>query len=126
MHALVVHGHGGLDELSLSGPNLAFEVRGGQDPKVIEIAAEDLGLALAPKEAVLGGDVAANVATVRAILGGADRGPKRDIVLLNAAAALVAADKAGDLREALEQARASLDSGAARERMEGMIAASQR
>ena len=125
VHALVVHGHGGLDELSLSGPNLAFEVRGGQEPKRIEIAADDLGLAGAPKDAVLGGDVAANVATVRAILGGADQGPKRDIVLLNAAAALLAADKAGDLREGLEQARASLASGAARERMEGMIAASQ-
>jgi anthranilate phosphoribosyltransferase len=126
VHALVVHGHGGLDELSLSGPNLAFDVRGGQEPKRIEIVADDLGLARAPQAAVLGGDVAANVATVRAILDGADQGPKRDIVLLNAAAALLAADKAGDLREGLEQARASLASGAARERMEGMIAASQR
>ena len=63
---------------------------------------------------------------MRAILDGAEQGPKRDIVLLNAAAALLAADKAGDLREGLEQARASLDSGAARERMEGMIAASRR
>jgi anthranilate phosphoribosyltransferase len=125
-HALVVHGHGGLDELSLSGPNVVYEVRAGQEPARIEIGAADLGLAPAPKEAVLGGDVVANVAIVRGVLGGDDQGPKRDIVLLNAAAALVAADQAGDLREGLARARESLSSGAARERMERMVAASQR
>jgi anthranilate phosphoribosyltransferase len=92
----------------------------------VAVEAGDLGLASAPREAVLGGDVAANVGTVRAILGGEERGPKLDIVLLNAAAALVAADQAGDLREGLRQARDSLASGAARERMDRMIAASQR
>jgi anthranilate phosphoribosyltransferase len=126
VHALVVHGHGGLDELSLSGPNIVYEVRGGQEPRRVAVEAGDLGLASAPREAVLGGDVAANVGTVRAILGGEERGPKLDIVLLNAAAALVAADQAGDLREGLRQARDSLASGAARERMDRMIAASQR
>jgi anthranilate phosphoribosyltransferase len=125
VHALVVHGHGGLDELALSGPNLVFEVRDGQEPRRLEIAAGELGLAAAPKEAVLGGDVAANVATVRAILAGDEQGPKRDIVLLNSAAALVAADQAADLREGLDLARASLDSGKARERMDRMVAASQ-
>ncbi len=124
IHALVVHGHGGLDELSLSGPNLVFEVRAGHDPQRSELAPADLGLAPAPKEAVLGGDVAANVGLVRGILGGHDQGPKRDIVLLNAAAALLAADLAGSLREGLELARASLGSGAACERMERMVAAS--
>ena len=125
VHALVVHGHGGLDELALSGPNLAFEVRAGQEPRRSEISAAALGLAPAAREAVLGGDVAANVATARAIVGGEEQGPKRDIVLLNAAAALVAADRAGDLREGLDLARASLRSGAARERMERMVAASR-
>jgi anthranilate phosphoribosyltransferase len=125
VHALVVHGHGGLDELALSGPNLVFEVRDGQEPRRLEIAAGELGLAAAPKEAVLGGDVAANVATVRAILAGDEQGPKRDIVLLNSAAALLAADQAADLREGLDLARASLDSGKARERMDRMVAASQ-
>jgi anthranilate phosphoribosyltransferase len=125
VHALVVHGHSGLDELALSGPNLVFEVRAGQEPRRLEIVAGELGLAAAPKEAVLGGDVAANVATVRAILAGEEQGPKRDIVLLNSAAALVAADQAADLREGLALARASIDSGKARERMDRMVAASQ-
>src|SRR5262245_10029853 len=125
VHALVVHGHGGLDELALSGPNLVFEVRAGQEPRRSEVSGADLGLASAPKDAVLGGDVAANVATVRAIVSGEERGPKRDIVLFNSAAALVAADKAADLREGLEVARASLDDGKAQERLAGMVAASR-
>jgi len=66
-----------------------------------------------------------NIGIVRAILIGDERGPKRDIVLLNSAAALVAADQAADLREGLELARASLDSGQAQMRMERMVAASQ-
>jgi len=125
VHALVVHGHGGLDELALSGLNLVFEVRGGQAPVRSEVSAGDLGLAAAPKEAVLGGDLALNIGIVRAILGGEEQGPKRDIVLLNSAAALVAADQAADLREGLELARASLDSGKAHARMERMVAASR-
>ncbi|MFL5805329.1 MAG: anthranilate phosphoribosyltransferase [Roseiflexaceae bacterium] len=125
VHTLVVHGDGGLDELSLSGPNLVFDVRGGQEPRRSEVVAADLGLAPAPKQAVLGGSVADNVATVRAILTGEETGPKREIVLLNAAAALMAADRAADLREGLELARASLTSGKAHERLDRMIAASQ-
>jgi anthranilate phosphoribosyltransferase len=125
VHALVVHGHGGLDELALSGANLVFEVRAGHDPRRTEVSAADLGLAPAPKDALLGGDVAANVATARAILGGERHGPQRDVVLFNAAAALLAADQAGDLREGLERARASLDQGLARQRLERMVAASQ-
>ena len=125
VHALVVHGHGGLDELSLSGPNLVFDVHGGQQPRRSEISAVDLGLGAAAREAILGGDVAANVATVRAILTGEEQGPKRDIVLLNSAAALVAADKAADLREGLALARESLRSGKAQERLAGMVAASR-
>jgi anthranilate phosphoribosyltransferase len=125
VHALVVHGHGGLDELALSGPNLVFEVRGGQEPVRSELSAGDLGLEAAPKEAVLGGDLATNLGIVRGILEGEEQGPKRDIVLLNSAAALVAADHAGDLREGLALARASLDSGKARARMEQMVAASK-
>ncbi len=125
VHALVVHGHGGLDELALSGPNLVFEVRAGQALRRAEILAADLGLAAAPRDAVLGGDVAANVATTRAILGGEDQGPKRDIVLLNAAAALVAADHAADLREGLDLAARSLSSGQARDRLDRMVAVSR-
>jgi len=123
-HALVVHGHGGLDELTLSGPNMVIEVRAGQPPRRYEIDAVDLGLAAAPVEALGGGDVAANVAIVRGILEGRDAGPRRDVIVLNAAAALVAADRAADLRDGLQQARASLEQGAARLRLERLIAAS--
>src|SRR4051812_28435960 len=125
IHALVVHGHGGLDELALSGLNLMFEVRAGQEPRRLELSAEELGLASAPKETVLGGDLATNIAIVRGILSGDEQGAKRDIVLLNSAAALVAADQAAGMREGLELARASLDSGKAYARMEQMVAASQ-
>ncbi len=123
-HALVVHGHGGLDELTLSGPNLVIEVRSGYDLRRYEISADEIGLDPAPREALLGGDVATNVAIVHSILAGEDRGARRDVVLLNAAAALVAADRAADLREGLHLARQSLESGAALARLERLITAS--
>ena len=124
IHALVISGDGGLDELALSGPNAAWQVRHGQVTQLAPIIASELGLSAAPREAVLGGSIAENVAMLRSILSGEQRGPKREIVLLNAAAALFAADCASDLREGLELARASLDSGAAHERMQRMVAAS--
>src|SRR5690349_10433671 len=77
-HALVVHGHGGLDELALSGPNLVFEVRAGEAPRRSEVAATDLGLTAAPKQALLGGDVASNVALARSVLQGRESGARRD------------------------------------------------
>jgi anthranilate phosphoribosyltransferase len=124
VHALVVHGDGSLDELALSGPNIAFDVRSGKVRRMDDISAADLGLETAPKEALLGGSAAENAALLHAILEGREHGPKRDVVLLNSAAALVAADLAGDMREGLELARKSLDSGAARERLERMVQAS--
>lgn len=124
-HALVVHGHGGLDELTLSGPNLIIEVRTGQPLRRYELDPAGLGLTPAPREALVGGNVATNVAMVRAILSGANTGSQRDVVLLNAAAALVAADHAADLREGLQQARRSLESGAAQERLERLVAVSR-
>ncbi len=123
-HALVVHGDGGLDELALSGPNLIFDVRSGSVTKLDPVSASDLGLQPAGRDTVLGGSVAENVGLVRGVLNGEERGPKRDIVLLNAAAALVAADQAADLREGLEAARACLDQGLAHERLERMVAVS--
>ncbi|HMQ30264.1 MAG TPA: anthranilate phosphoribosyltransferase [Chloroflexaceae bacterium] len=123
-HALVVHGDGGVDELSLSGPNLVFDVRAGQEPRRLTIDAEELGLRRAPQEALRGGDVATNVAIVRAVLDGSERGPRRDVVLLNAAAALVAGDLAPTMAAALDMARASLDEGRAAERLARLVAAS--
>ncbi|NTW04400.1 MAG: anthranilate phosphoribosyltransferase, partial [Oscillochloris sp.] len=83
-----------------------------------------LGLARAPQEALRGGDVATNAQIVRAILSGEEAGPRRDVVLLNAAAALVAGDLAADLAAGLTMARTSIDTGRACERLERMVAAS--
>jgi anthranilate phosphoribosyltransferase len=123
-HALVVHGDGGVDELSLSGPNLIFDVRGGQAPHQFTLHPEELGLRSAPAEALRGGDVATNVAIVRGVLDNSDQGPRRDVVLLNAAAALVAGDRAETMGAGLALARASLDEGRALERLGRLVAVS--
>jgi anthranilate phosphoribosyltransferase len=125
VHALVVHGHGGLDELALSGPNIVYEVRSSRPVERQEFDPRTLGLAPASREDVLGGDRARNVAITQAILSGEEQGAPREIVLLNSAAALVAADQAADLREGLERARESLRSGAAHARLERLVQASQ-
>ncbi len=124
-HALVVHGTDGVDELSLSAPSVIWEVQAGQAPRRSEITPEALGLDRATRSTLLGGTIADNVATIRALLVGEQRGPRRDIVVLNAAAALVAAERAADLPEGLALATAALDSGAAAGRLAAMIAASQ-
>lgn len=124
-HALVVHGNDGLDEIALSGPSLAFDVRGGQSPQQFTIDPQQLGLKLAPLTALLGGTAADNAASIRAILNGDEQGPRRDVVLLNAAAALVAADHADTLTEGLELARHSIDSGRAAARLDALVQASR-
>jgi anthranilate phosphoribosyltransferase len=124
-HALVVHGSDGVDELSLSAPSLIWEVRAGAEPQRQEITPESLGLERAERSAILGGSVAENVATVRGILSGEIGGPRRDIVLLNAAAALVAAERAENMAEGIAAARATIESGAATQRMERMARVSQ-
>jgi anthranilate phosphoribosyltransferase len=124
VHALVVHGDGGVDELSLSGPNLAFEVRAGQEPRRFTIDAVELGLARAAATALRGGDVAANVTITRAVLSGQERGPRRDVVLLNTAAALVAGDRVADMHAGVALAAESIDSGRAQERLKRLVAVS--
>jgi anthranilate phosphoribosyltransferase len=124
VHALVVTGDGGVDELNLSGPNSMFSVRFGQEPQQLTLDPRDLGLGRAGPEVLQGGDVARNTAIIRRILSGEDQGPCRDVSLLNAAAALVAGDAAQTVAEGLHRARASLESGAARERLERLIAVS--
>lgn len=124
VHALVVHGDGGVDELSISGPSLIFDVRAGQTPRQLTLDPEDLGLAMAPREALRGGDVATNTAIVRGVLDGSDRGPRRDVVALNAAAALVAGDMAPTLGAGLAMATASIDEGRAMARLERLVAVS--
>ena len=111
LHALVLHASDGLDEITLSGPTTVWELKDGAVREgSIDPAA--LGLAAVPREALKGGAPAANAAVTTAVLGG-ERGPARDFAMVNAAAALVACDRAADLAEGLAQAAESLDSGRA-------------
>jgi anthranilate phosphoribosyltransferase len=124
-HALVVHGGGGLDEISLSGPTLCYEVRAGQDePETFTISPAEFGLTPAPVEAVHGGSAAENAPQLQAVLDGAP-GPHRDISVLNAAAVLYVAGHAPDLETGVALAAESIDSGAARAALRRMIAVSQ-
>jgi anthranilate phosphoribosyltransferase len=113
--AWVVNGSG-LDELTLAGPTAVAELDGGV-VRTFEIRPEDAGLSPAPLEALRGGDPQANAAIARDVLSGAP-GPKRDVVLLNAAAALVVAGRATSLREGVAQAAAAIDDGRARQLLE--------
>jgi anthranilate phosphoribosyltransferase len=113
--AFVVHGAGGLDEISLAGPTLTAEVRSGSVRRYV-ITAADFGLPESPVESLRGGTPAENAEIVRAIL--ANRaGPARDVVVANAAAALVAAGIAHDFREGAERASTAIESGAAKEKL---------
>ena len=109
--AWVVHGHGGLDELAVSGPNTVFALKDGAVEK-FEIDAKDHGIARSTVDDVRGGDAAENLAIMQRMLGGA-KGPVRDIVVFNAACAMFVAGLVGDLRDGLDRAAASIDSGAA-------------
>ena len=110
--AWVVHGHG-LDELALAGDTKVMALENGT-VREFTVSPEDAGLRRAPPEAVRGGTPAENAAALGALLEGAP-GPYRDIVLLNAAAALVVAGRTGDLRDGAAQAARSIDNGAAAE-----------
>ena len=109
--AFVVHGGGGLDEISLAGPTMVAEVREGTVRR-FSVTPEEFGVEPAPLNAVRGGTAAENAELIRRILEG-EAGPPRDIVVINAAAALVAAGVAPNFREAAEIARAAIDSGRA-------------
>ena len=109
--AWVVHGHGGLDELAVSGPNTVFALKDGAVEK-FEIDAKDHGIARSTVDDVRGGDAAENLAIMQRMLGGA-KGPVRDIVVFNAACAMFVSGLVGDLRDGLDRAAASIDSGAA-------------
>jgi len=122
--ALVVHGAGGIDELSPAGPNLVCEVVDGSVQRV-ELDPLDLGVERCPPDELRGGSPEENAAAIRAVLCGEERGGRRSAVLLNAAGALVAAGRAGDLGEGLALAAEAVDSGAAAQRLEELIAFSR-
>ena len=117
--AYVVHGHDGLDEITTTGPTSIAALKDGEVHS-FEIAPEDVGLSRAPPQALRGGDAAANAAALLAVLDG-ERGAFRDIAVFNAAAALVVAGRAADMKEGVERATASLDRGEAASRLDRLI-----
>jgi anthranilate phosphoribosyltransferase len=122
-HALVVHGQEGLDELSPAGPSTVHELNDGK-MREYDVSPEQFGLTPAPLEAVAGGSAEENASTLRAVLSG-ERGPLRDVVVLNASAALVAADIAQDIAGGVKASQEAIDSGAARKRLEAFLEATQ-
>ncbi len=117
--ALVVHGSDGLDEITVSGPTHVAEVREGK-VRSYEVEPEQFGLKRSLLESLNGGDAQENAHIIRRILAG-EHSPKRDVVLLNTAAALVAAGKTNDIGQAVPLAEQSLDSGAAQEKLERLV-----
>jgi anthranilate phosphoribosyltransferase len=120
--AFVVHGADGLDELSVTGVNRVSHLDGGK-VKSYDLDPAELGFARARLADLLGGDPAENAAILRGILSGELHGPKRDAVILNAAAAL--STECGDWNSGLDQARASIDSGAALHVLDAFVAKTQ-
>ncbi len=121
--AFVVHGSDGLDEMTLTGLTRVSELKNGS-VSTYDVSPGDFGLAQASTDALKGGDADYNAKITRSILNG-EEGPRRDIVLLNAAAAIVAGDKARDLNEGVQVAAEVIDSGKALEKLEGLVAASR-
>ncbi|WP_270729987.1 anthranilate phosphoribosyltransferase [Shimia sp. Alg240-R146] len=119
--AWLVHGSDGTDELTITGVSWVSALETDGSIKDVELHPEDAGLPVHPFEAIVGGTPEENANAFRALLDGADSA-YRDAVLLNTAAALVVADAASDLREGVEKARESIDTGAAKSKVEGLAA----
>ncbi len=123
-HALVVHGQDGLDEISVAAPTFIHEARGG-DVRSYTIEPEEFGMQRWGFDAVRGGTVEANVRLAQAVLEGI-RGPSRDVVLLNAGAALYMAGIADTIRDGIRRAADEIDSGRARQKVDQVSITSQR
>lgn len=117
---MVVYGQDKLDEISLSAPTTVCEIDNGTFKSYV-IAPEEFGLRRCKKSDLLGGTPEENAKIVRAILDGKEQGPKRNIVLMNAGAALYLGGKAGSMAEGVNLAAALIDSGAARKKLEVFI-----
>lgn len=120
--AWVVHGAGGADELTLEGPNNVAELNNGV-VSTFAIGPGDVSLPTASVEALRGGDAEANAVALRGVLTG-EAGPYRDVVILNAAAGLVIAGTAETITDGVALARTAIDSGAALDRLDRLVAAS--
>jgi anthranilate phosphoribosyltransferase len=118
----VAHGSDGLDEITTSGPTHIAALENGS-VRTFDISPEDVGIARAKSEMLRGGDAETNAAALLSVLEG-EKGPYRDIAVINASAALVVAGRAKDLKEGAALAAKSLDSGAAKGRLDRLIAVS--
>jgi anthranilate phosphoribosyltransferase len=116
--ALVVHGDG-LDEICLHGGTVAAEVN-GTDVTDLELTPDDFGLERAPVDAIAGGSPQENAADLRAIVEGEETGPKRDVILANAGAAIYVAGEADTLAAGADRARAAIESGAAAAKLDDL------
>ncbi|MCB9762999.1 MAG: anthranilate phosphoribosyltransferase [Alphaproteobacteria bacterium] len=123
-HALVVHGAGGLDELSISGPSWVAEVKGGE-MEVWQLTPEDVGLERAPLDHLQGGDPERNAAILRAIFAG-ERSPRADAVALSAGAALYVAGVAGSITEGVAEAQELLARQQAARTLDALVAETNR
>ena len=123
--AYVVHGAGGIDELSPAGPNLVCEVVDGDVREWALDPETELGIPRAPVEELRGGAPDENARAIREVFAGADGGARRSAIILNAAGAIAAGGHAADLREGVVLARATIDSGAAGERLDALAAFSR-
>ena len=117
--ALVVHGLDGLDEITITGPTRVAEARDGV-VRAYEVTPEEFGIHRATLNDIVGGDAIENAAIIREILDG-KKSARRDVVLMNSAAALVAAGRADHIADAVSIAAESIDSGAARRKLESLI-----
>jgi anthranilate phosphoribosyltransferase len=128
LHAMVVYGHDGLDELSTAAPSTIIETvaptAGGFERREFVVDPSDLGIALSGPGDLAGGDASTNASAARRVLAG-DPGPHRDVVVLNAAAGFVVADRVPDLRAGIDLAQATIDSGAAGAALAHFIEVSQ-
>ncbi len=124
-HSFVVHGSDGVDELTITGPSDLAEIRSTRVERA-PLSPEDVGLARAPRNVLRGGDTAGeNAAILHSIFAG-ELGPRRDVVLLNASAALVAAGVATDLLTGIAYAGEAIDSGRARQLVRKLQAFTER
>jgi anthranilate phosphoribosyltransferase len=117
--ALVVHGLDGLDEITISGPTRIAEARDGS-VRTYEVAPEEFGMKRATLAEISGGDAAENAAIIREVLSG-KKSPRRDVVVLNSAAALVASARVDHIKEGIQLAAQSIDSGAASAKLAALI-----
>jgi anthranilate phosphoribosyltransferase len=120
--AWVVHGSDGLDEITLAGPTMVAEVREGA-VKTFEIHPRSFGFGAGQLDHLRGGDPEVNASIIRGVLDGSRRDEARSLVIMTAAAALLVADVAGDLSGGRKLAESAIDNGAARQKLEQLVAA---